>query len=92
MVDKKLPAVPETILKRRKRQAENKAARAKLAAASKVARHKKRVDIFKRAEKYVKEYREKERDEIRYTLDTNLLFLLPMAHQGSKSKQKSKRG
>jgi large subunit ribosomal protein L7e len=65
MVDKKLPAVPETILKRRKRQAENKAVRAKAAAASKVARHKKRIDIFKRAEKYVKEYRDKERDEIR---------------------------
>ena len=65
MVDKKLPAVPETILKRRKRQAESKAVRAKAAAASKVARHKKRIDIFKRAEKYVKEYREQERDEIR---------------------------
>ena len=60
MVDKKLPAVPETILKRRKRQAENKAARAKAAVASKVARH-----IFNRAEKYVKEYRQQERDEIR---------------------------
>ena len=65
MVDKKLPAVPETILKRRKRQAENKAARAKAAVASKVARHKKRVEIFNRAEKYVKEYRQQERDEIR---------------------------
>lgn len=65
MVDKKLPAVPETILKRRKRQAESRAARAKAAATDKVNRHKKRVDIFKRAEKYVKEYRDKEHDEIR---------------------------
>merc|ERR1712060_222083 len=65
MPDKKLPAVPETILKRRKRQAENRAARAKAAIAEKQERRKKRVDIFKRAEKYVKEYKNKERDEIR---------------------------
>ena len=65
MPDKKLPAVPETILKRRKRQAENRAARAKAAISEKQARRKKRVDIFKRAEKYVKEYTNKERDEIR---------------------------
>ena len=65
MVDKKLPAVPETILKRRKRQAESRAARVKAAASDKVNRHKKRIDIFKRAERYVKEYRDKELDEIR---------------------------
>merc|ERR1712079_267448 len=65
MPDKKLPAVPETILKRRKRQAENRANRAKAAIAEKQERRKKRVEIFKRAEKYVKEYRNKERDEIR---------------------------
>merc|ERR1712001_385896 len=67
MPDKKLPAVPETILKRRKRQAENRANRAKAAIAEKQERRKKRVDIFKRAEKYVKEYTNKERDEIRLT-------------------------
>ena len=65
MPDAKLPAVPETILKRRKRQAENRANRAKLAVKAKVDRRKKRVEIFKRAEKYAKEYRDKERDEIR---------------------------
>merc|ERR1712156_1221308 len=65
MPDTKLPAVPETILKRRKRQQANKAARAKDALLSKVARKKKRVDIFKKAEKYAKEYRDKEREEIR---------------------------
>jgi len=64
MVDKKLPAVPESILKRRKRQAESRAARAKAAATDKVNRHKKRIEIFKRAEKYVKEYRDKEQEEI----------------------------
>merc|ERR1712110_6050 len=65
MPDKKLPAVPETILKRRKRQAENRANRAKAAIAEKQARRKRRIEIFKRAEKYVKEYTNKERDEIR---------------------------
>jgi hypothetical protein len=35
-VERKLPAVPETILKRRKRQAENRALRAKEAVKSKV--------------------------------------------------------
>merc|ERR1711997_1221886 len=69
MPDKKLPAVPETILKRRKRQAENRAVRAKAAIAEKQSRRKKRVEIFKRAEKYVKEYANKERDEIRLARD-----------------------
>jgi len=65
MPDKKLPAVPETILKRRKRQAENRAARAKATLLAKRQRRVKRVEIFKRAEKYAKEYRTAERDEIR---------------------------
>merc|ERR1712173_333450 len=60
-------AVPETILKRRKRQSENRAARAAALAKSRVARKQKRVDIFKRAEKYVKEYQNRERDELRLT-------------------------
>merc|ERR1711974_418167 len=59
MPDEKLPAVPETILKRRKRQQENKATRAAALAKERVDRRK------KRAEKYVKEYRERERDELR---------------------------
>ena len=33
---------------------------------SQVARKAKRVDIFKRAEKFAKEYQDKERDEIRW--------------------------
>merc|ERR1711973_817518 len=65
MPDTKLPAVPETILKRRKRQQANKAARAKDALLNKVARKKKRVEIFKKAEKYAKEYRDVERESIR---------------------------
>merc|ERR1712117_357987 len=69
MTDKKLPAVPETILKRRKRQQEHRAARAANVIKDRVARRAKRVDIFKRAEKYVKEYRDAERDEIRLKRD-----------------------
>ena len=65
MPDKKLPAVPETILKRRKRQAESRANRVKAAVKAKVDRRKKRVEIFRRAEKYAKDYRDQERDEIR---------------------------
>merc|ERR1712008_117056 len=48
-----------------KRQAENRALRAKEAVKSKVARKAKRADIFKRAEKFAKEYQDQERDEIR---------------------------
>merc|ERR1712039_175569 len=49
----------------RKRQAENRALRAKEAVKSKVARKAKRAEIFKRAEKFAKEYQDQERDEIR---------------------------
>merc|ERR1712008_561586 len=65
MPDKKLPAVPETILKRRKRQASARAERAKAIVAAKKTQHAKRKEVFQRAEKYVKQYREKERDELR---------------------------
>jgi len=65
MPDKKLPSVPETILKRRKRQATARAERQKAALVETAARKKKRADIFKRAEKYAKEYRQVERENIR---------------------------
>lgn len=42
-----------------------KAARAKAQLAQKKVRREKRKEIFKRAEKYVKEYRQQEKDEIR---------------------------
>merc|ERR1712117_244647 len=61
----KLPSVPETILKRRKRQATARAERQKAALADSAARKAKRADIFKRAEKYAKEYRQVERENIR---------------------------
>lgn len=57
--------VPESVLKRRKTQEAIKAKRA--AATTKIAKKRTQVrkDIFKKAEKYVKEYREKAKNEIR---------------------------
>jgi 60S ribosomal protein uL30 len=62
---KKLPAVPESILKRRKKNVVSQIQKLKLASQDRKIRRNKRVKIFKRAESYVKEYRTKERDEIR---------------------------
>jgi 60S ribosomal protein uL30 len=61
----KLPAVPESVLKSRKRRDLAKATRLKAALKKRSEYHKKRKEIFKRAEKYVKEYHSRERDEIR---------------------------
>jgi len=63
--EKKLPQVPETLLKKRKQNAEARAQRAKAALLAKQKNKQNRQEIFKRAEKYIKEYRIKERDEIR---------------------------
>merc|ERR1719244_1559579 len=60
-----VPGVPETLLKRRKNLERLKASRAVAALKAKKARKEKRREIFTRAEQYVKEYRAKERDEIR---------------------------
>lgn len=65
----KLPCVPETILKRRKRQAEKRALRAKEDLKAKVERKAKRVEMFKRAEKYAKEYQDQDREEIKLRRD-----------------------
>merc|ERR1719209_1317787 len=62
----KLPGVPETLLKRRKTLEKVKAARAAAKLSQKKSLKDKRKIIFKRAEAYVKEYRAKERDEIRF--------------------------
>ncbi|KAK0182295.1 hypothetical protein PV327_000447 [Microctonus hyperodae] len=62
---KKLPAVPESVLKRRKRRETARVARLQVSIKARAAHYKKRKEIFKRAESYVKEYRSKERDEIR---------------------------
>ncbi|CAJ0930407.1 unnamed protein product, partial [Mesorhabditis belari] len=66
MVDaKKLPQVPETILKRRKQKAEiREKIKANKVKAAKKAEEKK-GKIFKRAEKYVTEYRKRQQDQLR---------------------------
>uniref|UniRef100_A0A915Q440 Large ribosomal subunit protein uL30 n=1 Tax=Setaria digitata TaxID=48799 RepID=A0A915Q440_9BILA len=62
--EKKLPAVPETVLKRRKQRAEQRA-KANVKKAKLIAKAKaKKLEIFKRAEKYVKEHRQRVRQEI----------------------------
>lgn len=62
---KKVPAVPESLLKRRKAFAAMKAVRVKKLLAEKKARKVTRKLIYKRAEKYHKEYRQMYRREIR---------------------------
>uniref|UniRef100_A0A665VN52 Large ribosomal subunit protein uL30 n=1 Tax=Echeneis naucrates TaxID=173247 RepID=A0A665VN52_ECHNA len=62
---KKVPAVPESLLKRRKAFAIMKATRVKKMLAEKKARKTTRKLIYKRAEKYHQEYRQMYRREIR---------------------------
>jgi len=62
---KELPVVPESVLKRRKKRQEGKVRTIKSKLDSRKKLRTKRLEIFKRAEKYVKEYRSKERDQIR---------------------------
>ncbi|VUC20374.1 unnamed protein product [Clonostachys rosea] len=57
--------VPETLLKKRKSQEKARAERTALIEKKKAANKEKRGVIFKRAEKYVKEYRDTEREKIR---------------------------
>ncbi|KAL3284528.1 hypothetical protein HHI36_018686 [Cryptolaemus montrouzieri] len=62
---KGLPVVPESVLKHRKRRDATRAKQLQTAIKRKALQVKKRKEIFKRAEQYVKEYRLKERDEVR---------------------------
>ncbi|XP_053208350.1 60S ribosomal protein L7-like [Panonychus citri] len=61
----KLPTIPESLLKKRKRAAKLKAKSISNALKRRTILKQKKADIFKRAEKYVKEYRLAERDTIR---------------------------
>ncbi|XP_048728376.1 60S ribosomal protein L7-like [Ostrea edulis] len=63
--NKKLPRVPETLLKKRKRNEELRAKFTKAKLENKLKLKQKKKVIFQRAEKYIKEYRAKERDDIR---------------------------
>jgi large subunit ribosomal protein L7e len=60
-----LPKVPETLLKKRKQNAEARAARAKSVILQRKKQKETRTEIFKRAEKYVREYKRKEQDLVR---------------------------
>ncbi|KAG5997630.1 60S ribosomal protein L7 [Claviceps spartinae] len=57
--------VPETLLKKRKSQEKARAERTDAVTKRKAANKEKRTVIFQRAEKYVKEYRDAEREKIR---------------------------
>ncbi|OJJ84766.1 60S ribosomal protein uL30 [Aspergillus glaucus CBS 516.65] len=57
--------VPETLLKKRKSQEQARAVRREELEKKKQANKEKRSTIFKRAESYVKEYRDDEREKIR---------------------------
>jgi len=65
MSDTQTPAVPETILKRQQNIERVKSSRAIATIKRKKALKEKRRVVYKKAEKYAKEYRAKERDEVR---------------------------
>ena len=60
-----MPKVPETLLKKRKQNAEARATRARALILNKKKQQTTRAEIFKRAEKYVREYKTKEQDLVR---------------------------
>jgi 60S ribosomal protein uL30 len=62
---KKLPTVPETILKRKKEKSEQKEKELKARLAVRKANATKRKLIFKRAESYIRQYRKEQRELIR---------------------------
>merc|ERR1712154_492479 len=62
---KKLPKVPETLLKKRKARAQAKSKALKAAELNKQKQRVKKGVIFKRAEKYVREYKARESDLLR---------------------------
>ncbi|WPT11380.1 60S ribosomal protein L7-3 [Picochlorum sp. SENEW3] len=59
------PAVPETVLRKRKRNEQWAAAKAAAAAEASAKSKSQRKEIFKRAEQYVQEYRKQEADLVR---------------------------
>merc|ERR1712127_190184 len=60
-----LPKVPETLLKKRKQNAELRATRARALILNKKKQQQKKTEIFKRAESYVREYKKKEQVGVR---------------------------
>lgn len=70
--EKRLPQVPESVLKKRKQVAELKAKRLQDKLQQKKQNKAKHVEYFKRAEKYVKEYLTAEKDSIRLAKQARL--------------------
>jgi 60S ribosomal protein uL30 len=66
---RRLPTVPETLLKRRKEKAESKAKQAVNAAKARKDQREKNRLIFHRAESYINKYRKKQRHENRLKAD-----------------------
>ncbi|KAI1717360.1 ribosomal protein l30p/L7e domain-containing protein [Ditylenchus destructor] len=64
MPEKKLPSVPETLLKRRKIRVALRAGAVKHRASRVQAAKQKKIEIFKRAEQYVIEYRKQQKAEL----------------------------
>nr|ACN40686.1 unknown [Picea sitchensis] len=69
---KAVAVVPESVLKKRKRNEEWEKNKKEQLDAAKLKRAQNRKLIFKRAEKYIKEYRDQERDLIRLKRDAKL--------------------
>uniref|UniRef100_A0A6Q2Z4Q0 Large ribosomal subunit protein uL30 N-terminal eukaryotes domain-containing protein n=1 Tax=Esox lucius TaxID=8010 RepID=A0A6Q2Z4Q0_ESOLU len=86
--EKKVPAVPESLLKRRKAFATMKAMRIKKILAEKKSRKTTRKLIYKRAEQYHKEYREMYRREVRMSRTARKVgnFYLSAPRGGMKKK------
>jgi hypothetical protein len=82
------PPVPESVLKRRKRDEDWAAKKAGEASAAKTAAKAKRKDIFKRAEKYVKEYR----DQVPTAAQTASLSISQRAYGAEASEASAARG
>lgn len=74
--------VPETLLKKRKSQEKARAERAADLESKRKANKEKRTQIFKRAEKYVQEYRQQEQERLRLSRtakDNNSAYVAPEA-------------
>ena len=85
--------VPETALKKRRRDEEWAAARATAAAEARSKRAASRADAFKRAESYVKEYRAQVGGFVGFSSVARLhvLFSLSLSRATEKKKRKSRR-
>ena len=76
--EKKAPTVPESVLKRRKRDEDWAAKKAAAATDARKKARDSRKDIFKRAESYVKEYRDQVRPAHTGNFRLHCSFVIPV--------------